>query len=320
MFRIARALAFALPFSLPVPPASAAENYPLKPVRFVVPFAPGGVTDLLGRAVSDKLGEALGATIIIDNRPGAGSTIGAALVARATPDGYTFLLASASYTFTPSLYKDLPYDPLKDFKPITIVGSTPNFLVVHPSMPVRSVKEFIALARKRPGEILFGSGGHGSNIHLTMELFAYMAGIKLAHVPYKGAGPAQVALMSGEVQALMPGSLSVLPFIRNGQIRALAVTTRQRTPLLPELPTIDEAGVPGYDKSAWFALFAPAAVPEPIVARLYQAVVRALKDPDVVKRLAAEGASPGGQPPAEFDAFVRSELELWAKLTRDMKL
>ena len=320
MFRIARVLLCAIPIALPAAPALAAEGYPQKPVRLVVPFAPGGVTDLLARAVSEKLGEALGATVVIDNRPGAGGTIGAALAARAAPDGYTFLFTSASYTFTPSLYKDLPYDPLKDFKPVTIFGSAPNFLVVHPSMPVSSVREFIALARKRPGEILFGSGGHGSNIHLTMELFAHMAKIRLAHVPYKGAGPAQVALMSGEVQALMPGSLSVLPFVRSGQIRPLAVTTRQRTPLLPDLPTIDEAGVPGYDKAGWFALFAPAAVPDPIVDHVYQVAAKVLKNPDVVKRLAAEGAVTGGNPPAEFSAFVRSEIAEWAKLIREMKL
>lgn len=320
MFRTALVLLCAIPVALSAASAIAAEGYPLKPVRLIVPFSPGGVTDLLARAVSDKFGETLGTTVLIDNRPGAGSTIGAALAARAAPDGYTLLFTSAAYTFTPSLYKDLPYDPLKDFKPITIFGSTPNFLVVHPSMPVRSVKEFIALARKRPGEIHYGSGGHGSNIHLTMELFVHMAKIKLAHVPYKGAGPAQVALMSGEVQALMPGSMSVLPFVRSGQVRALAVTTKQRTPLLPELPTIDEAGVPGYNKTAWFALFAPAAVPDPIIAHVYGAAAKALKNPDVVKRLAAEGAAAGGNPPAEFSAFVRSEIAEWARLIREMKL
>ena len=320
MFRIAWASLFATLVALPLRSAGAADVYPQKPIRLVVPFAPGGVTDLLARAVSDKFGETLNTTIIIDNRPGAGSTIGAALVARAAPDGYTLLFTSAAYTFTPSLYKDLPYDPLRDFKPVTIFGSVPNLLVVHPSMPVRSVREFIALARKRPGDILFGSGGHGSNIHLTMELFAHMAKIKLAHVPYKGAGPAQVALMSGEVQALMPGSLSVLPFVRSGQIRALAVTTRQRTPLLPELPTIDEAGVPGYDKAGWFALFAPAAVPDPIVSQVYGAAAKVLKNPDVVKRLAAEGAVAVGNPPEEFSAFVRAEIAEWARLIREMKL
>ena len=320
MLRIACASLFATLIVLPAPPAAAADGYPQKPIRLVVPFSPGGGTDLLARAVAEKLPAVLGTTIVVDNRPGAGGTLGAALAARAAPDGYTFLFTSASYTFAPSVYKDLPYDPLKDFKPVTMFGSSPNILVVHPSMPVKSVKELLALARKRPGEIHYGSSGQGSNIRLTTELFLYMAGIKLAHVPYKGAGPAQIALISGEVQVMLPGFQPAFPFVKSGQMRALAISTLKRSPLLPELPTIDEAGVPGYDKSARFALFAPAAVPEPIVTRVYQAVARVLKDPEIVKRLAAEGAVPGGQPPAEFDAFVRSELVLWAKLIREMKL
>jgi tripartite-type tricarboxylate transporter receptor subunit TctC len=270
--------------------------------------------------VSEKLTQALGATIIVENRAGAGSTIGTAQVARAAPDGYTFLFTSASYTFAPNFYRDLPYDPLKDFKPITMFGSSPNILIVHPSMPVKSVKDLLAIARKRPGEIHYGSAGRGSNVHLTTELFMYMAKIKLTQVPYKGMGPAQIALMSGEVQVLLPAFQSALPFVKSGQMRALAVTTRQRSPLVPNLPTIDEAGVPGYDKSAWFGLFAPAAVPEPIVTRVYEVVAKVLKDPGIVRQLANEGAVAGGQPPAEFDAFVRAELAAWAKLIREMKL
>jgi len=320
MFRIVRTSLFAALIALPTPPAVAADAYPQKPIRLVVPFSPGGGTDLLARAVSEKLTQALGATIIVDNRAGAGSTIGTAQVARAAPDGYTFLFTSASYTFAPNFYRDLPYDPLKDFKPITMFGSSPNILIVHPSMPVKSVKDLLALARKRPGEIHYGSAGRGSNVHLTTELFLYMAKIKLTQVPYKGMGPAQIALMSGEVQVLLPAFQSALPFVKSGQMRALAVTTRQRSPLLPDLPTIDEAGVPGYDKSAWFGLFAPAAVPEPIVTRVYEAVAKVLKDPGIVRQLATEGAVAGGQPPAEFDAFVRAELAAWAKLIREMKL
>lgn len=320
MFRIARASLFAVLIALPALSAVAADAYPQKPIRLVVPFSPGGGTDLLARAVSDRLTEVLGTTIIIDNRAGAGSTIGTAQVARAAPDGYTFLFTSASYTFAPNFYRDLPYDPLKDFKPITMFGSLPNILVVHPSMPVRSVKELLALARKRPGEILYGSAGRGSNVHLTTELFLYMAKIKMTQVPYKGMGPAQIALMSGEVQVLLPAFQSIFPFVKSGQVHALAVTTKQRSPLLPDLPTLDEAGVPGYDKSAWFGLFAPAAVPEPIVTHVYLAVAKVLKNPEIVKRLAAEGAVARGQPPAEFDAFVRAELALWAKLIREMKL
>ncbi|OGA43147.1 MAG: hypothetical protein A3G24_23745 [Betaproteobacteria bacterium RIFCSPLOWO2_12_FULL_62_13] len=320
MFRIACAALFAILIVLPARPAVAAEAYPQKPVRLVIPFSPGGGTDVLARALSVKLEEALGASVVLDNRPGAGGTLGAGVVARAAPDGYTLLFTSASYTFAPSLYKDLPYDPLKDFKPITIFGSTPNILVVHPSLPVKSLGEFLVLARRRPGEIHYGSGGHGSNIHLTTALFTYMAKINLVHVPYKGGGTAQIAVMSGEIQMLMAGFQSALPFVQSGRMRALAVTTKQRSPALPDLPTIDEAGVPGYDKAAWFALFAPAAVPESIITRLYQAAIKVLKDPDVVKRLAAEGAVAGGNSPAEFDAFVRSEMAAWAKLIREMKL
>ena len=320
MYRIARASLVAALFALPALSVVAADKWPDKPVRLVVPFSPGGGTDLLARAVSDNLTEILGASVIIENRAGAGSTIGTALVARAAPDGYTYLFTSASYTFAPNFYRDLPYDPIKDFKPITMFGSLPNILVVHPSMPVKTVKQLIALARKRPGEILYGSAGRGSNVHLTTELFLYMAKIKMTQVPYKGMGPAQIGLMSGEVQILMPAFQSIFPFVKSGQVRALAVTTKQRSPLLPDLPTIDESGVPGYDKSAWFGLFAPAAVPEPIISRMYQAVAKVLKDPRIVKRLAAEGAVARGQPPAEFTAFVHDELASWAKLIREMKL
>jgi tripartite-type tricarboxylate transporter receptor subunit TctC len=320
MSRIVRVLLCAALAASPLRPAAGAEAYPQKPVRLVVPFSPGGGTDLLARAVSDKLTEVLGVTVIIDNRAGAGSTIGTAQVARATPDGYTLLFTSASYTFAPYFYQDLPYDPVKDFKPVTMFGSLPNTLVVHPSLPVRSVKELLALARKRPGEIHYGSAGRGSNVHLTTELLLYMAKIRMTQVPYKGMGPAQIGLMSGEVQVLLPAFQSIYPFVKSGQVRALAVTTMQRSPLLPDLPTVNEAGVPGYDKSAWFGLFAPAAVPEPIIARIYQAVAKVLKDPEIVKRLAAEGAVARGEPPAEFDAFVRAELATWAKLIREMKL
>lgn len=319
MFRIACASLFATLIALPAP-ATAADAYPQKPIRLVIPFAPGGGTDVLARALSEKLAESLGISVVVDNRPGAGGTIGTAGVARAAPDGYTFLFTSASYAFAPSLYRDLPYDPLKDFKPVTMFASTPNILVVHPSMPVKSVKALLALARKRPGEIHYSSGGVGSNIHLTTALFTYMAKIKLVHVPYRGGGPAQIALMSGEVQVMLPGFQPALPFVKSGSMRGLAVSTKQRSPALPELPTLHEAGVPGYDKAAWFALFAPAAVPESIITRVHQAAVKILKNPDIVKRLAAEGAVAVGNSPAEFDAFVRAEIAQWAKLMREMKL
>ena len=320
MFRIARVSLFAVLIALPALSTVAADAYPQKPVRLLIPFAPGGGTDVLARAVLDKLTKALGTSIVIDNRPGAGGTLGTALVAQAAPDGYTFLFTSASYTFAPNFYRDLPYDPVKDFKPITMFGSSPNVLVVHPSLPVKSVKELVALARKRPGDINYASAGRGSNIHLTTELFLYMAKIRLTQVPYKGGGPAQIAVMSGESQVLIPSISSVLPFVKSGRLRALGVTSKKRAPLLPNVPTIDEFGVPGYVKTGWYALFASAAVPEPIINRVYEAVSKVLKDPEIVKRIAADGTTAEGQPPREFEAFVHSELAQWAKLIREMKL
>jgi tripartite-type tricarboxylate transporter receptor subunit TctC len=320
MFRIACALLFAVLIALLAPLAGAADAYPQKPVRFLIPFAPGGGTDILARAISDKLTAALGVPVIIDNRPGAGSTLGVALVARAAPDGYTLLFTSASYTFAPNFYRDLPFDPVKDFKPITTVGSSPSVLCVHPSLPVKSVKDLLALARQRPGDIYYASAGRGSNIHLTTELFLYKARIKLTQVPYKGGGPAVVAVISGESQLVMPSLNGALPFVRSGRLRALGVSSVKRAPLLPQVPTIVEAGVPGYVKTAWFGLFAPAGVPDPIVNRVYQAFVAVLKDPGIVRRLRDDGMVAGGEAPREFAAFVHSELAEWAKLIREMKL
>ncbi|HSC94362.1 MAG TPA: tripartite tricarboxylate transporter substrate binding protein [Burkholderiales bacterium] len=318
MNRTACASLLAAAVALFTPSAPAA--YPEKPVRLLIPFAPGGGTDILARAVSDKLTAVLGVPVVIDNRPGAGSTLGVGMVARAAPDGYTFLFTSASYTFAPNFYRDLPYDPIKDFRPITMFGSSPSILVVHPSLPVKNVKGLLALARKRPGDIYYASAGRGSNIHLTTELFLYKAKIRITQVPYKGGGPALIAVMSGESQMVMPSLNSALPFVKSGRLRALGVSSKQRSALLPDVPTIDASGVPGYIKSAWFGLFAPAGVPEPIITRVYQAVTKVLKDPDIVKRLTADATVPEGQPPAEFAAFVHSELAEWAKLIRDMKL
>jgi len=320
MSRVACASLLAVLITLSTSPALAADAYPDRPIRLIVPFTPGGATDVLARSLSEKLTEVLGVSVVVDNRGGAGGTLGAGLAARAAPDGYTFMLTSPSHTFAPSVYKNLPYDPVKDFKPVTMLAETPNILVVHPSLPVKSVGQLIALAKKHPGEIRFGSSGHGSNIHLTTALFGYMAGIQLAHVPYKGGGAAQIAVMSGEAQMLMAGLQSALPFVHSGRMRGLAVSTKTRSPAAPDLPTIAESGVPGFDKAFWAGLFAPAAVPDAIVNRMHQAVVKILKNPDFVKRLTAEGAVAVGNSPAEFDAFVRAEIAVWAKLIREMKL
>ncbi len=302
------------------PHAVAAERYPARPIRVVVPFAPGGGSDLVARALAEKLGEALGGSIVIDNRSGAGGTLGTTLVAQAVPDGYTLLFGSASYVFAPLVYKDLPYDALKDFAPITMVARTPMILVVHPSLPARSTQELFALARKHPGQVLFASSGVGSNLHLNTALVAHKAGIKLTHVPYKGAGPAQIALMSGEVQMMMTGIQAAIPFVRSGRMRAIAVSTKERLPVVPDVPTLDESGVPGFDKAGWFALFARSGVPETVVTRLHQAAVKAVQNPSVVKQLEAEGSIVVGNSPAEAAAFVRAELLEWAKVIREMKL
>jgi tripartite-type tricarboxylate transporter receptor subunit TctC len=320
MGRIARgALAVAL-LSMSGFPALAAEAYPQRSIRIVIPFSPGGGTDVLARGISDKLNEALGASVVIDNRPGAAGTLGVGMVAASAPDGYTLLLTSASFSFAPSLYKDLPYDALRDLKPITNFASIPNLLVVHPSVPAKSVKQLVDLAHRRPGDVFYSSAGRGSNLHLTTELFAYMAKIKLLQVPYKGGGPAMIALMAGEVHMNFPGIQAGFPHVRSGRMRALGVSTKARSALLPDVPTIDEAGVPGYDKAGWYGMFAPRAVPQPIIEHVYNGVARVLKDPVVMKRLANEGAVPVANPPDEFEAFVRAEITTWADLIREMKL
>ena len=301
-------------------PSAATAGYPEKPIRLLVPFAPGGGTDLLCRALQDKLDRALGVSVIIDNRGGAGGTVGVALAARAVPDGYTFLVTSASYTFAPSLYKNLPYDAINDFKPISMLTTAPLILGVHPSMPVRSVKELIALARRSPGKIFYASAGVGSNLHMTTELFKYMAKVDLRQVQYKGGGPALIGLLTGETQVAFMGVLNSRPFRKSGQVRGLAVSTKQRSPAVPDLPTIDEAGVPGYDKGGWTGMFAPAEVPGPIIARVYEAMRDILKNPDSVKALAQDGLVAVASSPEEFTAFVRAEIEEWGKLVREMKL
>jgi len=246
MFRIAGALLFVALIAVPAPSALAAENYPQNAIRLLIPFSPGGTTDILARALQDKLDTEFGVPIVVDNRPGAGGTLGVTMASKAAPDGYTLLVTSASYTFAPSIYKGkLGYDAVKDFKPITNMASSPLVLGVHPSMPVRTVKELLALARKKPGEINYSSAGVGSNIHMTTELFKHMAKINMTQVPYKSGGQATIALISGEVQVSITGIASAVPFIKSGQMRAIAVSTKQRAKAFPDIPSIHEAGVAG---------------------------------------------------------------------------
>ena len=301
-------------------PSASAAGYPEKPIRLLVPFAPGGGTDLLARALQDKLERALGVSVFVDNRTGAGGTIGFTQAARAAPDGYTFLVTSASFTFAPGLYRNLPYDAIKDFRPVSMLTQQPLILGVHPSLPVKNVKDLLALARQRPKDLFYGSAGVGSNLHMTTELFKYMAKIDLVAVAYKGGGPALIALITGEVQVGFMGVLSSKPFRTSGQVRPLAVTTIQRSPAVPDLPTIDEAGVPGYDKGAWTGMFAPARVSDPIVAQMYQAVVKVMKDPEAVKRFADDGLVATASSPTDFGSVVLAEIAEWSKLVQEMKL
>ena len=289
--------------------------YPAKAIRYVVPFPAGGPLDIVARAIGQELNKSWGQAVVIDNRPGAGGNIGADLVAKAPADGYTILMGAVStHAINVTLYNKLPYDPIRDFAPVTLITSVPNVLVVHPSVPANNVKELIALAKSRPGQLNFASGSTGSAGHLAGELFNSMAGVRMTHIPYKGAAPAVVDLMAGHVSLMFDNMSSALPNIKATRVRALAVTTLKRSPLLPQLPTISDAGLRGFDIATWFGIFAPAGTPPDIVARLNGEIVRILHTPEMKERLALLGAEPIGNKPDEFAAFVRAEIPKYAKV------
>jgi tripartite-type tricarboxylate transporter receptor subunit TctC len=291
-----------------------AQTYPTRAIRLVVPQSIGGSTDLVARPLAQQLSEALGQPVVIDNRPGAGSVVGTDLVAKAAPDGYTLLAVAASFTISPALYPKLPFDPARDFEPITLLSAFPNILVVQPSLKVKSVQEFIALARSQPGRLNYGSSGVGTGTHLSMELLKHLAGIDLVHVPYKGGAPAVNALLAGEVQVNLATISTALPHVKAGSLRALAVTTTRRSAAVPGIPTLAESGFPDYDYSSWIGLLAPAKTPRPIVARLAAEAARISRTPQIAAILAQEGAEPIGNSPEEFGALIRTELERWRKL------
>ncbi|MCE9639516.1 MAG: tripartite tricarboxylate transporter substrate binding protein, partial [Betaproteobacteria bacterium] len=289
--------------------AVAQPAYPAKAIRYVVPFPAGGPLDIVARAIGQELNKSWGQPVIIDNRPGAGGNIGADLVAKAPADGYTILMGAVStHAINVTLYNKLPYDPIRDFAPVTLITSVPNVLVVHPSVPANNVKELIALAKSRPGQLNFASGSTGSAGHLAGELFNSMAGVRMTHIPYKGAAPAVVDLMAGHVSLMFDNMSSALPNIKTARVRALAVTTLKRSPLLPQLPTISEAGLRGFDVATWFGIFAPAGTPSDIVTRLNGEIVRILHTAEMKERLALLGAEPIGNKPDEFAAFVKAEI------------
>lgn len=300
-----------------LPAAHAAQGdvpYPTKPVRLIIPFAPGGGTDLTGRAIAQKLTEALGQTVVADNRAGANGTIGAELAAKAQPDGYTISMISSSHSVNPSLMKKLPYDLITDLAPITQATTQPYALVVHPSVPAKSVKELIALTKAKPGMLNYGSSGTGGLSHLSGALLSTLAGIDINHIPYKGGSPALTDVMSGQIQMLYSTILQANTHLKSGRLRALAVTTAKRSQAMPELPTMAEAGVKGYEVAGWYGVVAPAKTPRPIVVKLNQEIVRALKMPDVGERMAADGSEPVGSTPAQFGAHIKAEVAKWRDL------
>jgi tripartite-type tricarboxylate transporter receptor subunit TctC len=294
---------------------AAAQGYPAKPIRFVVPYPAGGPLDTVARLLAQKMSESVKQPVVVDNKPGAGGNIGADIVAKAAPDGYTIVMgAVATHAINPTLYKSIPYDPVRDFTPITQVASTPNVLVVHPSVPAASVRELVQHAKGNPGKLSFGSGSIGSAGHLAGELFKATARVEMTHVPYKGAAPAMQDLLAGHIQLMFDNLSSAKAQIAAGKVRALAVTTARRSSLAPELPTIAESGVPGFDISTWFGVFAPAKVPREVVERLHAEVTRALAAPDVRGKMLALGAEPVGNTPEEFAAFIRAEAAKYARV------
>lgn len=297
--------------------AAQAQGWPTRAVKIIVPFAPGGFTDVVARILQTQLSAALGQPVVIENKPGAGSTIGTAEVAKARPDGYTIAMVSTTHVITPSIYKQMPYDALRDFTPVMKLAEGPYVLVVHPSLPARTVKELVELAKAEPGKIDYASSGNGSSQHLVGALFGQMAGVKLNHVPYKGSGQAMQDLVGGQVKVSFVGGPNAVPYLANGKLRALGVTTAKRSADLPDIPTIDEAGVAGYDATLWLGLLAPPGTPAEVVAKLREGVTKALSTPEARKLVNSAGVDVALSSPEEFAALMKAELERWGKVVRE---
>jgi tripartite-type tricarboxylate transporter receptor subunit TctC len=299
-------------------PALHAADYPEKPIRLIVPYSPGGTADLLARTIGQKITASLGQQVIIDNRPGAGGNIGADLVAKAAPDGYTLLVGTvATHAINPSLYPNMPYNAEKDFAPIILMVTLPNVLVVNPSLPVHNVKELIALAKSKPGELAFASSGNGTSLHLSGELFKKMTGVDMIHIPYKGSAPALIDLVGGQVQLMFDNVPTSLPQIKAGKLRALAVTGPRRSPVLPDLPTLSESGLTGFSIMSWFALYAPAGTPAAILSKLNKVAAQGIASKDLREQWMAQGLEPAGGTADQLAEFRRIEAPKWAKLIRE---
>ena len=307
---------FSLVLCASIAGAALAQSYPNKPIRIIVPAPAGGGSDLVTRIIGLKLAATFGQPVIIDNRGGAGGNIAAELAAKASPDGYTLVVVTSQLAINPSLYRNLSYDPVKDLMPITQIDEQAYILVVHPSVPVKTVKEFIALAKSKKGGITYSSGGIGSSTHLGMELLKTLAGFDAVHVPYKGTGPAMIDLIGGQVDASIPTMPGGLPHVRSGKVKALAVTSLKRSALLPDVPTVSESGFPGYEVTGWKGLLAPVGTPREVVAKLYEEVSRSLKLSNVRDRMAGIGEDPVGSTPEEFAAYIKAEIVKWAKVVK----
>lgn len=295
-----------------------AQDYPAKPIRFIIPLAPGGGGDILARSIAQKLNEKWGQPVIVDNRPGGGGVIGTEVVAKAPADGYTILMIATNHTVNPSLIPKLPYDAIADFAPVTQLTASPNILVLHPSLPATSLKELIALARQRPGQLNYSSAGNGTAGHLAAELMKMMAKIDVVHVPYKAAPQALSDLVSGQIQLQFSNLMTALPHVKSGRLRGIAVTTLQRSPAIPELPTMDQAGLRGYRVDQTYGVVAPGRTPAPIVAKLNAEIVNILKSPDIGQRMSAEGAMLVGNTPQEYLEYLKAELQKWTKVVKEV--
>jgi tripartite-type tricarboxylate transporter receptor subunit TctC len=301
---------------VPLAGTAGAQSWPAKPVRMIVPFPPGGGIDGVARLLSPRLSEQFGQQIIVDNRTGAGGTLGTELVAKAAPDGYTLLATFASHAMNAALYQNLAFDTVADLAPITLIATVPNILVVNPALPVKTVKDLIALAKKRPGEILYASVGSGTPAHLSAELFNLMAGVKMTHVPYKGAAPSIIALISGETQLTFTTVLVALPYVQAGRLRAIGVCSLKRSPVMPDVPTIDESGLKGYESTAWYGLLAPVRTPAGLIEQLNREAVKAIHSPDVSNSFLKLGAEPVGSTPETFGKLIRADIEKWTKVVK----
>lgn len=318
MNRLCRGIFYILVVMTALASLAQAQTYPAKTIRLILPFPPGGAIDTLGRIIGPQLSEALGQQMVMENRPGAAGNIGAEIVAKSPPDGYTVLMGAQPLSISVTLYSKLGYDLVRDLAPVSLLASTPNIVVVHPSVPARSVKELIALAKARPGQLDFASSGSGGTPHLAGALFNNLAGTRMHHIPYKGGGPAVIALVAGECSVGFATAPSVIHHVKSGRLRGLAVTSAQRAPLVPDLPTVSEAGVPGYEAGAWQGLLVPTGTRREIISRLQAESSKVLKLPVVKEQMDATGLTPIGSTPEEFGAYLRSEIEKWGKVVRSV--